>query len=202
LAAAPGISGDSATLSPGLGAVAATASDQVDCLPDRLGRRVPFLSRGMTARAVELSTPPARAFSKESGMSDRFAPSRIQDTMSFRADWSSGLSATDIGLKYRVQGRSVTRRAMQFGYPRRGRDHQILGAMPAHPAIDAPAPHVVAEVVIPKALEGKGHPRWPLEYDAAILKTDGKYSRIANLSRSLGRSVNAILGRWHQLRAQ
>ena len=65
LAAAPGISGDSATLSPGLGAVAASVSDQVDCLPDRLGCRVPFLSRGMTARAFEVPTPCARAFSLE-----------------------------------------------------------------------------------------------------------------------------------------
>lgn len=133
-------------------------------------------------------------------MRNRFAPSRIQDTVSFRADWAGGIAATDIGSKYGVQGRTVLRRAMAFGYPRRDKDHQILGPMPKHRAIDDVPPAPVEKIEAPKA--GQAHPRWPAEYDAAILKTDGKYSRIANLSKSLGRSVNAILGRWHQLRAQ
>jgi hypothetical protein len=197
LAAAPGISGDSAAISPGLGAVAAPVSDQVDCLPDRLGA-ARCLTRSVTARAVD---GPARAFSTETGMNEPFTTSRIQDTLAFRAEWASGMSAYLIGLKYGVQGRSVTRRAMLFGYPRRGRDHQILGPMPERPAIDAPAPE--PETTAPEKQQGaqQTHPRWPAEYDVAIIKTAGKYSRLANLSKVLGRNVNALLARWHQLRA-
>lgn len=128
-----------------------------------------------------------------------FAPSPIKDTLSFRADWAGGIPQSEIGSKYGVQGRTVMRRAMTFGYPRRDRNNHILGPMPARAAIDDGSPAPIEQVEAPKVEQT--HPRWPAEYDLAILNTDGKYSRIANLSKSLGRSVNAILGRWHQLRA-
>ena len=124
-------------------------------------------------------------------------PSRLQDTMEFRSMWSSGAPIEYIADKHGLTRSTVNRQASKFGYPNRGKKNNLLGNMPTTLAVDDPARNVPEVITPPK----QSHPRWPVEYDAAILKTDGKYSRIANLSKSLGRSVNAILARWHQLRA-
>ena len=42
--------------------------------------------------------------------------------------------------------------------------------------------------------------RWPAALDAKILKTDGKYRNLSKLSLEVGRPVNSLLHRWHQLR--
>jgi hypothetical protein len=203
LAAARGNSGDDGMLSPQSPVIAASASDRVLPVTDRLGA-ARCLTRSMTARAVDPC--PARAFSFGGKMKAPRKPSRLQDTVSFRSDWANGVAVADIGSKVDLTGRTVTHMAMRYGYPRRDRDHKILGDMPDHPAVDAPVQDLPKSAAAPEVERAEDvirqtHPRWPVEYDAAILKTGGKYSRMANLSRSLGRSVNAILGRWHQLRA-
>lgn len=129
--------------------------------------------------------------------SRRGTKARLADDMNFRRMWASGVPLADIADGADLAPRSVTRLANTYGYPPRGKDHALLGPMPATLAVDDPARDEPVEITV----KAQTHPRWPVEYDAAILKTDGKYSRIANLSKSLGRSVNAILGRWHQLRA-
>lgn len=123
-------------------------------------------------------------------------PSRLQDTMDFRSMWSSGAPIENIADKHGLTRSTVNRQASKFGYPNRGKKNNLLGSMPTTLAVDDPARNVPEVIEPPK----QSHPRWPVEYDAAILKTDGKYSRIATLATSLGRSVNAILARWHQLR--
>lgn len=42
--------------------------------------------------------------------------------------------------------------------------------------------------------------RWPTALDAKIMKTDGKYRNLSKLSQEVGRPVNSLLHRWHQLR--
>lgn len=202
LAAAPGISGDSTALSPGFGAVAASASDRILPVSDRLGA-ARCLTRSITARAVELSTPPARAFS--SGGFTMAAPksrggakSKLADDATFRRLWSTGVPLSDIAESVDITPRSVTILARSYGYPYRSKTGELLGDMPRRLA-----DHDEQESKIDARIQNlsQTHPRWPVEYDAAILKTEGKYSRIANLAKILGRSVNAVLGRWHQLRA-
>ena len=197
LAAVRGSSGGGKIGSPRSLAAAASDSDQVDCLPDRSGAACD-LSRGITARAVD---DPARAFSLEVQMagskSRRGTKPRLADGMNFRRMWSTAVPLREIAELADMAPRSVTRLAKSYGYPYRDAQFALLGAMPATLAVDDPARNEPVEIVVKE----QTHPRWPVEYDAAILKTDGKYSRIANLSKSLGRSVNAILGRWHQLRA-
>ena len=123
---------------------------------------------------------------------------RLADDMNFRRMWASGVPVAEIAEGAGLATKSVTRLARAYGYPNRSnKTHLPLGDMPATLAVDDPARNV-PEVI---KVEAQTHPRWPAEYDAAILKTGGKYSRMANLSQNLGRSVNAILARWHQLRA-
>jgi hypothetical protein len=193
LAAVRGNSGGGKIGSPQSLGVAASDPDQVDCLPDLLGAaRRP--SRGTTAQAVD---DPACALSLEVQMAGISKISQLQDTQALRAMWESGVSAKQIGEAVGMAASSVNTKAKMFGYPSRARGGVLRGPMPSHPPVDAVAHDVPQEFKV----EAQTHPRWPVEYDAAILKTDGKYSRISNLSKSLGRSVNAILGRWHQLRA-
>lgn len=122
---------------------------------------------------------------------------RLADDLNFRRMWSSGTPMAEIATSADLSAQSVARLAKSYGYPNRTAAQELLGDMPAHPAVDDPVRDQAPE---PK-VEAQTHPRWPVEYDAAILKTEGKYSRIANLSQNLGRPINAILARWHQLRA-
>lgn len=158
---------------------------------------MPFLSRGLTLRAGQALTPPARVFSMEAKMAATKKTSRLQDTQAFRAMWSAGVPSDQIGKVVGLAASSVNNKAKMFGYPSRGKSGALYGPMPSYPAVDAP---VVKDE--PEEIEApvQTHPRRPVEYDAAIIKTGGKYSDIASLAKTIDRSVNAILGRWHQLR--
>lgn len=192
-----GISGDGATISPGLLAVAASVSDQVKVLPDRLGRRVPFLSRDITAGAVGSPVP---AFSyveaQMAGTRERGTKARLADDMNFRRMWASAVPLSAIAVQSGIAPQSVRRLARTYGYPTRDRNCGLLGDMSKTFAVDDPAQRIPAKVEVVT----QTHPRWPVSYDMLILKTGGKYSHMAALAKTIGRSVNAILGRWHQLR--
>ena len=193
LAAADGNGGDSVNRSPSLSTVAAPASDRFASVADRLGAAC-CLTRGRTARAVD---DPARAFSKEGDMASPKRESRLLDTMEFRRMWSEGMKPAEIGATVGLAAKSVEALARKYGYSPRWRG-RLRGSMPEYPAIDDPARFENKPQPVQPAPQS--HPRWPAEYDAAILKTAGKYSRIAKLSQGIGRPVNAILARWHQLR--
>lgn len=209
LATASGSSGDRRDSSPSLLAVAAFVSDQAHCLPDRLGSRVPFLSRGLTLRAGLALTPPARVFSMEVIMPpQKRDPGRLLDTMEFRRMWAEGMKPAEIGATVGLAAKTVESLARKYGYSPRWRG-RLRGSMPDYPAIDEPSRFKEnTELAKPEPVEPKlansapvqTHPRWPVEYDAAIIKTGGKYSEIAALSKLIDRSINAIIGRWHQLR--
>ena len=44
-------------------------------------------------------------------------------------------------------------------------------------------------------------PRWPADLDAQVMQTEGKYHQMSELAAKIDRPINAVLHRWHQLRA-
>lgn len=133
----------------------------------------------------------------------RGTKARLADDTNFRRMWATGVPLAESAQGVDIAVNSVTRLARKYEYPPRDAFGKILGAMPSRPAVDQPQPLNVAETKACNPIESisQTHPRWPVEYDVAVLKTQGRYSRIVDLSKSIERPINAILARWHQLRA-
>ena len=124
-------------------------------------------------------------------------PGRLLDTMEFRRMWAEGMKPAEIGATVGLAAKTVEGLAQKYGYSPRWRG-RLRGSMPDYPAVDDPARFEKKPEPAKPAPQGSA--RWPVEYDAAIIKTAGKYSRIAKLAQAIGRPANSILARWHQLR--
>lgn len=133
----------------------------------------------------------------------RGTKARLADDTNFRRMWATGVPLAEIAQGVDIAVNSVTRLARSYGYPSRSKGGELLGDMPSHPAVDQPQPPKFEEAKARRRIDSisQTHPRWPVEHDVEVIRTEGKYSRMAKLSGSIERPINAILGRWHQLRA-
>ncbi|MBI6628342.1 hypothetical protein [Pontibaca salina] len=140
---------------------------------------------------------------------------RVPDDVEFRQLWGSGATVEKIGERYGVSGPAISKAARRYGYdPRmvtRGDGYvRRKRAQKKRPAAKVALAIVASEREVPAgerrlmvARERGTIPFpdfWTLDRDLQLLRCQGRYEAMNNLSLELGISYSRLLSRWHVLR--
>lgn len=109
----------------------------------------------------------------------------------FAALWAKGTPYPELQAIFGLASpSSVTSVSRRLDLTRRSKtDRPAKAEKPA-----APDPRLRVPAMPP-------HPFWTPERDLSVLATAGRYPAIEALAKTLGRRRDAVLQRWHQLRA-
>lgn len=115
----------------------------------------------------------------------------LAEDAAFAALWAKGASYAELQDVFGMAApSSVTSVSRRLDLPRRSRTPRPGKA--AGPALAERQP---------RAPSMPPHPFWTPERDLSVLATAGRYPAIEALAKALGRRRDAVLQRWHQLRA-
>ncbi len=150
------------------------------------------------AKVCRISESTVRRVAMDNDMPPR--PERPETDDQLRRLWQDGRSINDIRRDLHMGYERIRDAVARLGLPPRQLQKGGKRGRKA-PSPTKPKPgedRVIREPVMRKA----PHPNWTDIQDVRIFETRGKYAAIAALSADIGRSMPAILARWHQIRGQ
>lgn len=139
-------------------------------------------------------------------------PIQVKLTFKLWKQWKDGVAPGAIAKELGVEVSEVRRAAKAFDFPKRMRKshglYEIGAPMPPYVAVRCTS-RSRQQHRIRSAVLGPKHPeepsafdaRWTASDDAKILKTGGKYKALSAAAFKIGRPLQSVRQRWHQLQA-
>ena len=128
----------------------------------------------------------------------------LPDCPTFRRMWRDKVPGAEIAARFGLKhAGSVHTAARRYDYPPRSGEwcpHELAALDPDEAPIEDPFGRGKGPVSTDAVRAMRPDDRWPLDRDAALIRSGGRYAELCALAENWGLPFRAVQQRWHRLR--